>query len=669
MFPNTSQQLELGKQLDILVSKFQKDLSSLYGQITEQHHQLQIVNEIGKLLISSLDNQEILRQLMRQLIAQFRVERASFWLVDHINGIVTYQFSLNRLGKENEISESVQSLPPFKVGGDSIVGKIAQDNQPRLDNDLASNADYFEIPGLPPNRNLLAVPLSSDQRTIGIIQLFNRLGDESFIEKDLELLTAIAPWVAVALKNANLYNQVQAINEIGHQIISTLDYREILRHLMTRLIQKLSAQRGSFWLVNHTNQEVRFQFSLNQQGQEDEISAVISQIGSLQIDEKSIVGKVAKDGLPILENNLALNPHHLPVLDKISGLPPNKNMIAIPLKRDELTIGVIQILNRINNQPFVLEDQNLLMAIAPWVAQALENAQLYERTLQKIIVLHQKQLEAEKIAHQHELDARSAAITRVMAHHLKNQLGSSRFYLKSLKKSLDQLTRNFQKIDAIAQTLFNKPYFSLYKSVAKLRHELLDITHYLSYEDKKIDKADNNIKRSIDISTGLLKPYQPGERTTIAPKQLIVNSIKLLDCPPYIEIHNMVSDGLPNVYLEANNAVDYLHEMLKNAVKASQERMNNNKELKTAEIIIKEGSIGAEMMELLLSNQGIPIPKERWETIFDQFTTSSNSSENFGLGLWGTRTFFNRQGGSVRVCKSDGFETVFVVCLPLAQAI
>jgi hypothetical protein len=77
---------------------------------------LQTVNNIGRLLMSTLDRRGVLRELMGALIKHFQVERASFWSVDNVNQCVEFQFSLNKEGIEDEISKAIRDLGAFPIG-------------------------------------------------------------------------------------------------------------------------------------------------------------------------------------------------------------------------------------------------------------------------------------------------------------------------------------------------------------------------------------------------------------------------------------------------------------------------------------------------------------------------------------------------------------------------
>jgi len=106
-------------------------------------------------------------------------------------------------------------------------------------------------------------------------------------------------------------------------------------------------------------------------------------------------------------------------------------------------------------------------------------------------------------------------------------------------------------------------------------------------------------------------------------------------------------------------------ELLANALRAVR-AVEKPRQIKISAQLSKDGYV-----EVLLGNNGPAIPKERWETIFEQFAVADERigrGEGFGLGLWTARIFLRRQGGEVRVLDSDPVQTTFIIRLPVAPA-
>ena len=95
----------------------------------------------------------------------------------------------------------------FRVGMDGVVGRAAATGEPLLVNDVSA-CDFY-IPDGTNTRSELAVPLTLNDEVIGVFNVSSeRIG--AFEENDLQIITALANQVAMALENARLLNQMEA---------------------------------------------------------------------------------------------------------------------------------------------------------------------------------------------------------------------------------------------------------------------------------------------------------------------------------------------------------------------------------------------------------------------------------------------------------------------------
>ncbi len=299
-----------------------------------------------------------------------------------------------------------------------------------------------------------------------------------------------------------------------------------------------------------------------------------------------------------------------------------KSCIAAPLRLGDEYVGVLYV-NYLT--PRNLKEKELLFTvIANQVAIAVNLGRLHTTHHQLKMQLdeaYQKRIKA-------ELDATTAKMAQLMAHHIKNYLGSARL-------QLDNVTQR-----------------------AALSRE----------QREELERVDANMKRCIGIAPNLFKPYRPAPVVEASPSLLIKNALDLLGEPSDITITVSVPNALPKIKIEANNAVDFFHELLTNAARVVRERLQEG-QIEEGHIEILGRLDDEGRVELLFTNNGLPLAKDRWERIFEQFSGFSReerSRESLGLGLWGARTFFRRQSGDIFVLESNEAHTTFVVKLPIA---
>ncbi len=114
--------------------------SHLFNESLRQKRELQIVDEIGKLLMSTLDSKEIPRLLLQQVVPLFGVEGASLWRVDQVGKSVECLFSLDREGKEESFSDTIRGITlRFSEG---IVGTVAETGQSKIANRVQEESQW-----------------------------------------------------------------------------------------------------------------------------------------------------------------------------------------------------------------------------------------------------------------------------------------------------------------------------------------------------------------------------------------------------------------------------------------------------------------------------------------------------------------------------------------------
>jgi len=81
-----------------------------------------------------------------------------------------------------------------------------------------------------------------------------------------------------------------------------------------------------------------------------------------------------------------------------------------------------------------------------------------------------------------------------------------------------------------------------------------------------------------------------------------------------------------------------------------------------------ESRPGIRGVELVVRNDGPPIPPSRTAQLFERTTTSEDGREHRGFGLYFCRVAAEAQGGSIALTQSPGWPVEFVVTLPDSAA-
>ena len=162
--------------------------------------------EFAKALTSSLHLDEILRTTMKQVDDAFHADCWSLLLLDE---------SKQELYCELFVGNKSQEMRDRRIPlGRGILGMVAQEGTsavvPCVQNDsrfIKEFDGYSEIE----IRSIVAVPLRTSDRCLGVIQLINYIGAAGFSEATLSSLQTLADFVAIAIKNARYVSAIHRI--------------------------------------------------------------------------------------------------------------------------------------------------------------------------------------------------------------------------------------------------------------------------------------------------------------------------------------------------------------------------------------------------------------------------------------------------------------------------
>jgi len=232
----------------------------LYDQVRRRADDMASLNRIARTVGSTLDLDEVLRQVIQELNRSFHVEAGSILLVDRARNDLYFATTL-----EGGMERFLDVRIPMGVG---IVGCVAQSGRPEIVNDPASDPRFFKKISSDvgfASRSILCVPLISRDRVIGAIELLNKEGGD-FNQEDLERLQGIAATVAVAIENAGLYEQTEEERSRLQAILTSTADAVIATDAQQRILLVNPAAAQAFRLDPHQAVGRPFQEVLTHEG-------------------------------------------------------------------------------------------------------------------------------------------------------------------------------------------------------------------------------------------------------------------------------------------------------------------------------------------------------------------------------------------------------------------
>jgi diguanylate cyclase (GGDEF)-like protein len=180
--------------------------AELLRELKRTVDQLDAFNDIGKALTSTLDLNEVLSVIMQKVSALLVPDNWSLLLKSEGSDDLTFSIVVGPAAPRL-MGERVKP-------GEGIAGWVAQSAEAALVEDAPRDdrfAARFDAQAEFQTGSILAVPMRSHGKVLGVIELVNAEGRVTFKEDDLKTLSTIADYAAIAIENARNFRKSQEL--------------------------------------------------------------------------------------------------------------------------------------------------------------------------------------------------------------------------------------------------------------------------------------------------------------------------------------------------------------------------------------------------------------------------------------------------------------------------
>lgn len=225
----TTGYLKATKQ-EILANQRQKQiitetqLRQTTRNLNDRNRELALLNRINSSLTATLQLDQVLIALLKEVRRLLNVSACSVWLIDaETNDLVCRQST----DTDNEIVRGWRLAP-----GEGIAGQMVQSGRSLIVPDTRNDTRHYK--GVDQKfglelRSILSVPLRVKGIIIGAIQAVD-IHVNRFSSADQSLLESLAGTAAIAVENAKLYEQAQKdaktreilLHEVNHRVKNNL---------------------------------------------------------------------------------------------------------------------------------------------------------------------------------------------------------------------------------------------------------------------------------------------------------------------------------------------------------------------------------------------------------------------------------------------------------------
>ncbi len=184
--------------------------------------------EISRDLASTLDLNSLLKKIVQVAAQITEAEAASILLYDHKKNELKFKAATNQ-EIDPEITEII-------VPKNSIAGWAAEHHSSLFVPDVHKDSRFFDQVEKAldfPTRSIIAIPLITKGRLIGVLEVLNKKFD-TFSQYDLEILETLGAQAAVAIQNSHLFEQSDAIADLVHELRTPLSSIKTITYLLNK---------------------------------------------------------------------------------------------------------------------------------------------------------------------------------------------------------------------------------------------------------------------------------------------------------------------------------------------------------------------------------------------------------------------------------------------------
>jgi diguanylate cyclase (GGDEF)-like protein len=165
--------------------------------------QLETIQEVSKKIVSVLDMDELLQQIVNSIYHTFGYYYTTILLLDEDSKEIVIKACTGPSVK-SPVRKKV------KVYDEGITGWVAKTGEPLLVSDVSKEPRYLFVEELADVKSELAVPIKIKNKVIGVLDV-ESVELNAFDESDLTTLTILAEMIAIAIENASLYKESERL--------------------------------------------------------------------------------------------------------------------------------------------------------------------------------------------------------------------------------------------------------------------------------------------------------------------------------------------------------------------------------------------------------------------------------------------------------------------------
>ena len=471
-----------------LLTELKKKNLELKKKVAE----LDALYKAGMSLSTTVDLKVLLKKIVSLATGVIEAKSGSIMLIQKLENVLTIKAAIG-------LSSDIVKHTRLELGS-SIAGYVALKGTPLIVEDIEKDSRFSHLSKKHyATRSLLCVPLKVKDKILGVINLSDKITGGPFNQNDLKLLTTFASQAAVAIDDAEHFNQnLRKIEEL-----------EVLHEIASQLSSVENFQEVCSFIFQKTKTIMPVEFALWFEWNEKANELILNLLQGCENNKRNLMIPLAKDDIndpkkvnTKIKESLRDDPDLSPLVDSITSFP----IIAERSIHGVLSVG--------NRQKKVLsDDQNRLISII-----VSQSASVYEK--QKSL------LNATRLVTMGNLVSE-------ITHDLKKPLTNIKGTLQLLREKWSDAKDKERYFNLVEEEIFH---------LDGLVKEIVSFSNPYKYEIERrdiasvIDRALKLVERDLAIrNIALKKEYKEGHIVLVDKNQLmevflniILNSIEAM---------------------------------------------------------------------------------------------------------------------------------------------
>lgn len=392
-------------------------IGSLEQRVTERTKALSSVAEVGIAASTILETDELLQQVVDLTKERFNLYHAHIYLLNEAGDTLVLASGAGAAGRQM-VSEGRSILLDREQ---SLVARAARERKGVTVNDVTQAPDFLPNPLLPDTHSELAAPMVVGDTLLGVFDVQSEVIGR-FTDADIAVQTTLSSQIAVAVQNANQYEETRAALAQSEKLFNASDRLSQATNLQ-ELIKFIVESLG----IRAIDRAILGSLAYNDRDELDGMTVIANWSQSAELPASPIDTHYSKDVLSSLSMFTSLEPLFFndvwndERVDEATRAIAQKinyrSVAALPIYIGSRRDAIVLLEGR---QPhnFTQAETRLLASLSPQFAAVLENRRQFERAQEQAKREAMLNLITQKIQSATSIEAAMKIAARELGHAL-----------------------------------------------------------------------------------------------------------------------------------------------------------------------------------------------------------------------------------------------------------